>query len=117
MKHKLYYIWIKTYESLRTLNLSDIVFKNWILIRFRKISHDVRKVRRMIRSKYYEQAIEYAQAKLSKKQIYPPLNLMKYTAHAYKHCGEFDKANELAERVLFNFAGITIQSLIQTILK
>ncbi|NTW90637.1 MAG: phosphotransferase [Erysipelotrichaceae bacterium] len=115
MRHKLYYLWIKTYESIRTLNLNDIMFKNWILIRFRKVSHDVRKVRRMIRSKHYQQAIDYAQTKLSRKQFYPPLNLMKYTAHAYKHCGEFDKANELAERVLFNFGGITVRTLIQTI--
>lgn len=108
-------MWIKTYESIHTLNLNDIMFKNWILIRFRKVSHDVRKVRRMIHSKHYQQAIDYAQTKLSKKQIYQPLNLMKYTAHAYKHCGEIDKANELAERVLYNFSGITTQLLIQTI--
>lgn len=106
---------MKTYESIRTMNINDILFKNWIIIRFRKVSHDVRKIRKLIRSKHYAEAIEYAQSRLNHRYLYQPLNLMKYAAHAYKHMGQIDRANELAEKVLFSFSGVTIQTLIQTL--
>lgn len=115
MNERLYNLWFKGYESIRSANFKDWAFRTYILIRFRKVSHSVRTIRKKIRTKKYQQAIDYGMSQLKHKTWYTPLNLMKYIAHAYKKLGLIHEANQLSESILLSFSNMSIPDLIQLV--